>query len=267
MIIQTINFGNQSRVRCGISDPTHNYGAHIHESSEILYVLEGSIESTVDGKTDLLCAGDVAVITPFKVHSTNTPDRCRLCVCVVTNDFMTDLIPQDELFSGYQSSAFTPSQTLGAYLKDKFPTAAVEAFQTGAREAMVTTKVCVHAIIEEFLRIAKPGTRTRYQNVLANVILYLNEHYKENITLKSTSKALGYTSNYISHCLEELPQMNFSMILNSIRIEYAKKLLLSEKKSNIDIAYECGYFCERSFYRAFYRIVGMTPKDYVRARK
>lgn len=267
MIIQTVNFGNQTRVRCGISEPTHNYGAHMHESSEILFVIEGSLESTVDGKTDVLKAGDIAVITPFKVHSTYTPEYCKLCVCVVTNDFMTDLISQDELFSGYQSSAFTPSKALCNYLTEKFPAAALESFRSGSASALRTTKACIHAILDEFAECAVPSDRVRHQSVLANVVLYLNEHYMENVTLKSVCKELGYTSNYVSHCLEELPQMNFSMILNSIRIEHAKKLLLTEEKSNIDVAYECGYNCERSFYRAFYRIVGMTPKKYLSSRR
>lgn len=270
MIIQPSNFGKQSAVRFGINEPTHNYGSHIHEFSEIIYVLEGSIESTVDGKTELLSKGDIGVITPFKVHSTFTPDTCRLAIFVLSNDFLLDFIQQDELFRGYCSSAFTPSTALAAYLggKDgKFVTAAHKFATQKAPDAYRTTKACIHAILDEFTQKVTAGADSVQKNILAEMILYLHTHYKENVSLISVAKALGYAPGYISHRLEALPNVNFTTLLNSIRIETAKNLLLTKKYTNVEIAYECGYSCERSFYRAFSKIVGMTPKEYLSSKK
>ena len=267
MIVQKRNFGKQSALRFGINEPKHDYGSHIHEFSEVLYVLDGSIESTVDGKTALLRTGDLAVIPPLKVHSTFTPESCRLAVFVLSNDFLLDFIPHDELFSGYSAYNFTPSPQLTAYLNEKFIKAVIEFRTTQSQSSYRTTKACVHAILDEFTQTVELCPTSVQRNILADVILYLNEHYKENISLSSVSKALGYAPGYISHCLEDLPQMNFATLLNSIRIETAKNLLLTKQYTNLEIAFECGFSCERSFYRAFLRIVGMTPKEYVNSKR
>ena len=104
-------------------------------------------------------------------------------------------------------------------------------------------------------------------NVLSSVILYMNAHFTEQITLASVSRALGYSSGYISHCFEQLPNLGFSTLLSSMRVEYSKGLLLEGKLANVEVALNSGFNCERSFYRAFVRHVGMTPRQYVASRR
>ena len=267
MIIQDMNFNDRNIVRCAIVTPTHNYGTHIHEFSEILYVLKGCIESTVEGKTTVLKSGDLAVITPFKPHSTYTPTECELFICVISNDFLIDIIPQEELFAGYQSSAFTPSDVLNAYLCKNFVKAGLEAYTDKTESSLRTTKACVHAILDEFTRNTERSVGSKNRTVLSDVILYINKNFQKPITLKEVAKELGYVPGHISHCLAPISGMSFSGLLNSTRVEYAKKLLLGKKMSNIDIAYECGYANERSFDRAFKEITSLTPNEYKKKRE
>ncbi len=265
MIVQHRNFGTQSIIRCG-THYDHNYGSHIHQFSEVLYCIDGSLVSTVDGRDEIMRAGDVSLITPLKVHSTHTDEHCTVFICVCSNDFLLDFIPQKELYAGYEGSVFTPSPALGAYLADKFIDAASNFCHIPETRSYRATKACLHAICDEFTATHPQIDKPVYSEPLSLVILYMNEHFSEDITLGSVAKALGYSSGYISHCLEALPQMTFSSLLNSLRIEHAKNLLLTQKHTNIDIAFECGFGCERSFYRAFTAIVGMTPKEYVAHR-
>ena len=268
MIVQHTNFGTQSKVRVGLHSPKHDYGNHIHEYSEILYVLEGSIESTVNGKTDLISAGDIAIITPFKVHSTFTPDTCKLMICVISNDYLYDMIPKEELYLGYSISAFTASDELRGYLDSRFLAAASQIIFDPSLKNVSTTKACVHAIMAEFLAFAEPcNEKNAKSSVLASLILYLNEHFKEELSLTKVSKELGYAPGYISHCLESLPNMNFSTLLSSLRVEYAKKLIKEDRLTNVEIAFESGFNSERSFYRAFLRHAGMTPGQYLSSKR
>ena len=98
--------------------------------------------------------------------------------------------------------------------------------------------------------------------MLSSILVYLSEHFKDKITLTDLSRALGYTKGYISHCLESIPNYNFNSLLNSLRIEYAKILLATTEMKSIDIAYESGFSCERSFHRAFKAFTGMAPREY-----
>ena len=56
-------------------------------------------------------------------------------------------------------------------------------------------------------------------------------------------------------------------IVNSFRANYAKQLLKNTNFKVIDIAYECGYTCEKSFHRAFLQVTGVTPGKYRRLRQ
>ena len=268
MIVQHRNFGTRSIVKAGVHYPRHDFGNHIHEYSELLYVIEGSIESTVNGNTEVLNAGDIAFITPFKVHSTFTPESCRLLVCVVSNDYIYDMIPKEKLYKGYNTTSLTVSPELKAYLDSRFVDLAPKIHILPEMEYSHIVKACVHAILAEFISCAVPsedgGARS---GVLSTLILYLNEHFREDLSLIKVSRELGYAPGYISHCLESLPNMNFSTLLSSLRVDYAKKLICETDLTNVEVAIESGFNSERSFYRAFMRHAGMTPGQYFASKK
>ena len=58
--------------------------------------------------------------------------------------------------------------------------------------------------------------------------------------------------------------MNFSSILNALRVEYAKKILEKGGFNVLDVALECGFGSERTFYRVFKDSTGMSPRKYIR---
>lgn len=60
--------------------------------------------------------------------------------------------------------------------------------------------------------------------------------------------------------------MSFPDILSNLRVEYSRDLLL-RGMTVLDAALESGFETERSFYRAFRKITGMTPGEYVKGKK
>ena len=72
MYVSIQNFGFNNALKCFIADGIYDFPTRIHQFTEIQFILEGSVELTVDGKTELLSAGDVIVISPFRAHSFKT---------------------------------------------------------------------------------------------------------------------------------------------------------------------------------------------------
>ena len=128
-------------------------------------------------------------------------------------------------------------------------------------------KALFYYIFSEYSSLVPKVTGAKKSDVLSAIFLYLNEHYREKISLKSISKALGYNTKYLSQCLSALPSTSFPTILNSLRVDHAKSLLLSSNFKIVDIAYECGFESEQSFHRAFLSIAGMTPGQYRKTSK
>lgn len=261
MIVQHRNFGAHSIIKCGLHE-NHNYGLHIHQSTEIVYVLKGEILSTINGKNYTFSEGEFTILTPLTIHNTATPIYSEIFICVLSNDFFSDIISEKELYDGYSDPRFVPSPELVPYLKENFIKTAVSYALNRDTQSYRTVKACLHAIFAEYTQKVSRAETHVQQNVLSKLVLYLSEHFKEELSINTVGKAIGYTSGHISHCLTPMKGINFSYLLNSFRIDHAKKLLKSTKLSNIDIAYECGYANERSFYRQFKRVTGKTPSQY-----
>ena len=262
MIIQHSNFGSKSIIRPGVHTGYHTYGTHMHQFSELLYVVEGSIYSTVGDSCELVSAGQMSIITPLKPHSTCSYEPCKMFLYVFSNDFISNFIPEEELYRGYERSVFTPSEELRAYIDAKLYDATCTFSHTQNPQAYRTARACFSAIFDEYVTSVGAEMKKVTNNALSSILLYIANHFREDVSLARISKELGYTTGYISHCLSALPGMSFTDILNSLRIEHAKELIATRKISNVELAYECGFSSERTFYREFAKNMGVTPQRY-----
>lgn len=90
---------------------------------------------------------------------------------------------------------------------------------------------------------------------------YLNQDLK----IKDISNAINIPAHHISQVLNERMEMSFHDLINLLRIEHAKVLILSgatEQYSIQAIGEESGYKNKSSFYRAFKKNTGTTPSKY-----
>jgi len=83
--------------------------------------------------------------------------------------------------------------------------------------------------------------------------------------LKNAAAALGYSANYLSHLLRKITGLSFCAVLNNLRLDHARTLLITTETSILSIALECGFENDRSLYRAFQQFEGCTPGEYRRA--
>ena len=262
MIIQHTNFGNISSIKSGMHEH-HNYGAHIHQFSEFVFVLDGELEMVVDGKTEIGRKGDVFCITPFRVHSFRTPEYSKIYIYVFSNDYALGLISEDLLYLGRERALFTPTPVCHDFVSARVLSNVRPNPEDRRRAALAG----IHALLDEYFLQVPQSRQTKKDLVLSEILLYISKHYKEPITMDDLSGALGYTKGHISHCLSIIPDFNFNSLVNSLRIELAKQLLLTSDARAIDVALEVGFSCERSFHRAFKQLTGMTPGAYVDKKK
>jgi len=86
--------------------------------------------------------------------------------------------------------------------------------------------------------------------------------YKE-VSLSGLAMALGIRPYQLSHFINNYLEMSFSDLINSYRVEEAKKEVLSRPEATIlAIAYESGFNSKASFNRAFKKFTGLTPSEF-----
>lgn len=268
MYIQLQNFGHNSSVKSMYYDGVYECTERIHQFPEIVCIMAGEVEITVDGKTERACAGDIAVITPFRIHSFKTPEYCKIWIGVISSDFAEDFISGENVYNKGDTAVFTPTKSLFDYLCEHLPPKYdTPVVLDGDVVTYRNVKALVYSVFEEYTRLVPQNKKNIKSDALSATLLYMSNHFATNISLLSVSEALGYTPTYISHCISVIPGMNFRKLLNSLRVDRAKLYILKGNLKMIDVALECGFSGERSFNRAFLDVTGMTPSEYKKSKK
>lgn len=93
---------------------------------------------------------------------------------------------------------------------------------------------------------------------------YMQEHLSEEITLSVLAEEFHLNAQYISQLFKNEIGVVFFAYLTNIRLEKAKKLLLSTALPIADVAEQSGYGDYRVFTKVFKKAEGITPSQYRR---
>lgn len=98
------------------------------------------------------------------------------------------------------------------------------------------------------------------QNISAKRISdYIALHFTEQIKIKDMASALSYSEDHIIRSFRKSYHTTPHKYLTSLRMEYAKELLLTTERSVHRIAEDCGFIDLSVFYRGFFKYYGCTP--------
>nr|WP_306792942.1 AraC family transcriptional regulator [Neobacillus paridis] len=91
---------------------------------------------------------------------------------------------------------------------------------------------------------------------------YIEQNFKEAITLEKTAEYVNLTPFYFSKIFKERMGVTFIDYLTELRINYAKEEMKSPEKSLKEICFDAGYKDPNYFCRVFKKITGDTPTEY-----
>lgn len=102
------------------------------------------------------------------------------------------------------------------------------------------------------------------ERTITGIIRYLQENLTEEISLNILADEFHLSPQYISQLFKNEIGVNFLAYLTTIRMERAKKLLITTSLSIGEISEKCGYADYRVFTKAFKKEEGSTPSQYRR---
>jgi len=224
-----------------LSDNTDlTFPLHLHKAFEVFFQIQGETEIIIDDKNYLLKEGQAVLIFPFQKHSYKCIKKGKVRCCVFSTDMAQDFYNIEKL----------PTDNLFTYISVKAP------------DGFWKQIAFVYSVIGEFEKDRRYRSRGKGEDVLLKVLLTLEDLYKNNCTLLSISKKVGYDYAYISKLFKRKVGMPFNTYLNQLRINDAKDLILNTEKSITEIAEICGFDSLRTFNRIFLNLVGVNPSTY-----
>ena len=102
------------------------------------------------------------------------------------------------------------------------------------------------------------------QRVITGLTRYLQEHLAEDVSLSVLAEEFHLSAQYISQLFKSEIGVNFLACLPNIRMEQARKLLLSTSASIAEVAEQSGYADYRVFTKVFKKNEGITPSQFRR---
>lgn len=118
---------------------------------------------------------------------------------------------------------------------------------------------CMEIIVDE---IANRKKNIQNDSAL-KIMQYIRENYCDGtISLKHLSQKFGLHEVYISNLFKQEYGVNFSVVIEKLRIEKACELLKNSEMKVSDVAQVIGYASDISFRRSFKKITGISPKEF-----
>ncbi|MEK4462258.1 AraC family transcriptional regulator [Paenibacillus sp. FSL H8-0315] len=119
----------------------------------------------------------------------------------------------------------------------------------------------IHELLKQF---TKDGINLRQPDVIGQVVRYIEEHYRHNLSLESIAEQFNYSPRHLSTRFKG--ETGFSLIeyLIRFRLKHAEELLRCTDAPLRDIAEEVGYNDVYYFSRMFSKYNGQSP---IRFRK
>lgn len=97
---------------------------------------------------------------------------------------------------------------------------------------------------------------------LKPVLVYIEDHYSEDLTLESLSRIAGMNPKYFCRYFSAITGQTPMNYVNSYRIEQASLLLDSDSITVTEAALSCGFHDTSYFIKTFKKYRGITPKQY-----
>lgn len=109
------------------------------------------------------------------------------------------------------------------------------------------------------------SVRTEPDSVVEKMAQYVVAHYQTPLTVEEVAGAVGLHPNYATTSFKRTFGMTIWEYTLQYRVTQAQRLLVTTDASVLDVAMQSGFGSLSSFYTAFRRFTGRTPKD-VRSR-
>lgn len=243
------------RVTAWYKDDNH-FHAHFHSTIELVYVENGVLSLMQDGVTTLVDKGHLIVNSSYVVHSYATPESSRIIVCTIP----LSAVPQ--LRSQLSRSRFVQS-----IVDVRGMTECCRMLSMMADPANEHNTLFLNAMGEALLALLidriglRENTADNEKDLIKRVLMHLQEHSAEPITVSEVAARFGYSAGRFSHIFNERIGCSFTRYVNHLRCYKARRMLAENDLPLIDVAAACGFSSMRTFHRVYKEFTGQTPRS------
>lgn len=236
-----------------------NCSVHSHQFTEIFYILKGKGDFEVANNRFAIKENDLIVVNSSIPHAEHSDKKSPLEYIVLGINGLefysaegTDHILQN--FSQQRDESLFYLKTLLREIRSKEPD-----FENICQNLLqiLISHIMRRSHIE--LAAAPENKATRECRFIEQ---YINEHFKEDISLQTLSDLTYLNKYYLAHAFKNYKGISPINYLIQLRIEEAKLLLETTNNSIAKISSQTGFSSQSYFTQTFRKATGISPREY-----
>lgn len=244
--------------------------SHLHSEFEIIYVAKNPLEVRYPGKEFTIADGEAYIINPNQVHQLEMKEGPSTFICI---QFSHTIFK--ETYPTLQNMRFFPvdiiAQKNGKEIERTLLLLARKWQDLNDSSNLEISALLFHLvflIVESTpRRLLSPKEKEEEEANLRRItrlLSFIDQNYTHKINLSDFAEQEGLTLSYLSHFAKKVLSEPFQDYVNSLRFNYAKKLLAAGNISLAEAAYESGFSDPRYLSRAFEKYMGINGREYRR---
>lgn len=243
------------------------YELHWHDFFEITYYFEGRGQNIINGRKYEICPGSAVLLTPTDYHEIIV-EKPMLEVTLMINP---DVIPDELVYSTVSLDEAVYCFFEGEDKKNiEYLLEMIQnEFSWKKQYGLSCLKNLVGIIVAQVVRkyesecsrseTSVQGLTGKNEKLFKKAMSYILRNFTRNPGLSQISEHLGYSPCYFSRHFHEIAGVPYKEYIRKLRLNHAKRLLLSSDMSVAEVGANSGYATLQVFLADFKKVYGETP--------
>ncbi len=233
------------------------YVTHMHRELELLSVRKGRMLVTINGQNLWLEKGDLCLALSNRLHGYRTDDYSEVGMALFAPELVMPFMQRIK-GQGMQRTflrADETSEEMREILWRIFDCEERDASLLGSYFNILLTRIVQTTGLCQ-------ATNDASNAIVQQAISYIAMNMQKPILLPDVAQAVNVSHYHLSRLFKKQLGYSFPVYLMTMRIDYARALLVQDDRPISEVSAACGFESQRSFNRAFRLITGETPSDY-----
>ncbi|MBQ3252415.1 MAG: helix-turn-helix domain-containing protein [Oscillospiraceae bacterium] len=245
---------------------------HCNIRNMLIWFIRGSGSIKVEGKHYDIQEGDIVLLSPHELyHCTVNSDSYHERIVLYVNESILDGFPFDTegVFDAFTkrdkgNGNLIPAEAVQSVEADKTLTTLLKLFQAPTPTGKLLSVCKVIELLIQLKQVIMPSIQeplTHASSLIDEILVYINQHYKEDIDVSGIAEVFNIHKSYLSHLFTQHVGMSLWNYVILRRL-HAFNDLLRKGQSIEESSYMVGFQNYSNFFRLYKKHTGMTPMQF-----
>ena len=232
---------------------------HWHNYFTLDLIIGGSGTHRINGQSEKLCPGMVQMIYPTDIHAIVPDGDIELySIRFEESALSAELF---DIIYGREIRKLSPDRKIFDRMCAAAAAMAEELEFSQRTFCGELTELNFRQIILLAARAAD-WEKKAAKSTAEKILLYINEHFRENLSLEQTAAQAGFSAPYFSAYFKKEVGKTYSRYVNGLKVNYAQTLLKNTDYSMTEICFASGFGSVSAFNSVFRHETGVSPTQF-----